>query len=468
MTQSYVDEVPEPLGRVAAEVPWGTARKVAFRFLFLYLCLYLYPLSATLGWYWGFWVGWWRHTYETPWRQIVPWVAAHILHLRGAVRVGLGGDDIYEYVKVFCFVLIAVLATLIWSVVDRKRTSYAMLNQWARFYVRIVLALTMIGFGTYKIVPIQAPPPDLVTLMLPFGDFGANRLFWAFLGSSAGYEIFAGIVETLGGVMLLIPGMTTLGALISLGALGAVLTQGGFYDVPIKLAVPHLILLALFLLLPDVPRLINLLVLNHATEPRDRKPLFRRRWLNYAVWGSQWALGFCAAVTVLFSAITQIRQRNMVPVTAPLYGIWKIDEFTADGELHPPLLTDDLRWQRVIFESDTRLSPTMVATIQEMNGQFSIPCIAALDTDKGTLSLKSPSVADLESYGVVHTTIDSLPASEQGKAQLKYNRLSPDAMILEGQMNGHWLRVRMTKEERQFKLKERRFHWITEDKDVAY
>jgi hypothetical protein len=184
------------------------------------------------------------------------------------------------------------------------------------------------------------------------------------------------------------------------------------------------------------------------------------------MWGIQWAVGLYATVTVLSSGITQIHLRKMVPVTAPLYGIWKVDEFTADGEIHPPLLSDDLRWQRVIFDSDARLSPKMVATIQEMNGQFSIPYIAT--PDDGALSLKSPSTADLESFGVVHMKVGAMLNGVPGNALLKYNRLSPDAMILEGQMNGHWLRVRLTKEERQFTLKARRFHWITEDEDVAF
>jgi hypothetical protein len=162
---------------------------------------------------------------------------------------------------------------------------------------------------------------------------------------------------------------------------------------------------------------------------------------------------------------TFFHQINSLPLTNPFYGIWRVDEFTADGQARPPLLTDNLRWQRVIFDSLPGLSPKMIATIQEMNGQFS-PYVATPDTNNGILSLRSPSNADLNIAAVrllIHTNV-----GEQGNAQLNYNRLSPDAMTLEGVINGHRLHVMLKKEEREFALKTQRFHWIIEEKDVTY
>src|ERR1700730_2643060 len=458
------DESPWPSGRTPEGAPWGASRKVAFRFAFSYLSLYLYPLSATLGWFWWFWFRWEEHTYEAPWRQVVPWVAAHILRLRYEVSVSTSRDSTYEYVKVLCFVLIAALATVVWSVIDRKRIAHPKLNQWIRFCVRVVLAFTMIGFGVFKIIPMQMPPPGLTTMMRPFGDLGPwpNSLLWNFMGASAGYVILCGLVETLGGVLLLIPGMTTLGALVSLGAVVAVFTQTGLYCVPVVLGAGHLILLALFLVLPDLRRLINLFVLNRVADPQPRPPLLRRRWANYSLWGIQWGLGIYLIAMMLSRGLTETRLRSSVPVTTPLYGLWKVNEFTANGQVHPPILTDNLRWQRVIFDSDTRLSPRMIATIQDMDGQF-CPYVATLDKNTSTLSLSNPSKTELIEFQLlIHTQVGG-----QGSAQLNYNRLSPDAMILEGLMNGNRFRVTLKKEERQFALKTLGFHWIT-DKDVAY
>jgi len=54
------------------------------------------------------------------------------------------------------------------------------------------------------------------------------------------------------------------------------------YDVPVKLYSSHLLLLAVFLILPDLRRLASLLVLNRPTEPARIEPLFQRKWLRLA------------------------------------------------------------------------------------------------------------------------------------------------------------------------------------------
>jgi hypothetical protein len=163
-----------------------------------------------------------------------------------------------------------------------------------------------------------------------------------------------------------------------------------------------------------------------------------------------------------------MRLRSSVPENTPLYGIWKVEEFTADGEVRTPPLTDSLRWRRVIFDSDPRLSPKSIARIQEMDGSFSLPYIATPDTNTSTVSLRSPSNAELDQFREILLRIPIGEQGGQGSAQFTYNRPSPKAMILEGLMNGHRLRMTLTKEEREFPLKTRRLHWIIEDKDVSW
>ena len=47
------------------------------------------------------------------------------------------------------------------------------------------------------------------------------------------------------------------------------------YDVPVKLFAFHLIILACFLLAPDLPRLVSVLFMNRATAPSPQTQLFR-------------------------------------------------------------------------------------------------------------------------------------------------------------------------------------------------
>jgi hypothetical protein len=464
--QERAHEAFAPSGLRLAESRWGTTHKVAFRFAFSYLFLYLFPLSGTLAWLWS---GLPKPvaTYETLWHKTVVWFAAHILSLRYPItifpEVNGGSDTTYDYVKSLCFVLIAALATVVWSLMDRNGLTYSKLDQWLRVYVRVVLAFALLSYGGGKLIPTQMPPPSLSTLMQPFGDLTPYRLSWSFIGASTGYEIFCGAVEVLGGVLLLIPGTTMLGALVSLGAMGNVFMLNMCYGIPVKFWAGHLILFATFLLLPDVRRLVNLFVLNRTAEPEPRPALFRRRWMNYSVWGIQWALGIYLIVITLSGASTGRQQVNSMPLTNPLYGIWSVDEFTADGQVHPPLLTDNLRWQRLIFNSNQTL------TIQEMNGRFS-SYAAAMDTHKNTLLLKGIKTAVTSSpwwseWHLGPVTYDAAPRW-RADMELSYSRPQADAMILEGLMNGHRLRVTLKKEERQFVLKTLGFRWVNDEYDL--
>jgi hypothetical protein len=289
---------------------------------------------------------------------------------------------------------------------------------------------------------------------------------WTFMGIFPSYEVFCGLVETLGGVLLLIPGLTTIGALVSLVALGNVLTLSGFYDVAVKLGVAHLALLAVFLLAPDIPRIVKLLVQNRAVEPAPRRPLLRPVWLDRVVWGAQWAVGIWLIVMTLSRGAASLRHRENVPVTNPVYGIWRVQEFALDGEVRPPLLTDSLRWQRVIFDDDQLVYQTRVANIQDMNGDYS-PYVVKADSVNRTLSVKSPELAGVSQFDR-QMLLQRHPPGPTVNADLSYQRPSADAMVLEGTLNGRRLRVTLTKEHRQFVLMTRGVHWVIEDDDFAF
>ncbi len=66
-----------------------------------------------------------------------------------------------------------------------------------------------------------------------------------------------GAAETLGGILLLAPRTTTLGALVCLADMIQVFMLNMTYDVPVKLFSFHLILFSLFLLAPEANRLLG-------------------------------------------------------------------------------------------------------------------------------------------------------------------------------------------------------------------
>jgi hypothetical protein len=185
--------------------------------------------------------------------------------------------------------------------------------------------------------------------------------------------------------------------------------------------------------------------------------------VSRSVWGIQWALGLFLMVMMLSQGKSIRHQMTTLPLTTPLHGIWRVDDFEADGELRPPLLTDTLRWQRMIIESRPGLTPRMIALVQGMDGRFSPPYIAEADTLRHTLSLYHVPDADLlklfvdPQYALPH----------EGAARLDYSRPSPGAVALSGPVDGRRLRVVLEKEERKFILTTRGFHWIIDEKDIT-
>ncbi|HEV2297160.1 MAG TPA: hypothetical protein VGR72_01425 [Candidatus Acidoferrales bacterium] len=203
-----------------------------------------------------------------PMRQIVFWTATHVFHI-AATASSTSSDGAINWVEMYCLLAIAALATVIWSLWDSQRENYVTLHKWFRLVVRFTLATVMFIYGMDKVIPTQMPFPNLLTLLTPFGDLSRFGVLWASVGAAPAYEIFAGCAEMLSGILLVVPGTTTLGALICLADMTNVFMLNMTYDVPVKLDSFHWLLLSVVLLAPELPRLTNFFFLD---RPLDLPP----------------------------------------------------------------------------------------------------------------------------------------------------------------------------------------------------
>ncbi len=278
-----LDTAPPPAdlepGAVITHAPgaprWPVVERIAFRFAFVYLILYCWPESGRSSLLQAIPIGTESLTKwaQAPWHALCPWVAIHIFHLSGPVTryhpTG-SGDTTLDYVQVFCFAVIAMFAVIVWSILDRHRPQYRTLYAWLRLVVRFTLAFTLLLYGFAKVYPLQFLPPFLTKLTEPYGEASPMGLLWTFMGASTAYTLFTGLVEVMGGLLLLFRRTTTLGALIGAGALLNIVMLNFCYDVPVKLYSVHLLVMALFLLLPDVRALWNFFFLHRPSGPRGR------------------------------------------------------------------------------------------------------------------------------------------------------------------------------------------------------
>jgi uncharacterized membrane protein YphA (DoxX/SURF4 family) len=330
----------------AAAAHPGPGRHIAFRFAFVYLVLYLFPfpIGSLPGTHWL------SQKYEALWNAVTPWLGKHVLRLSYEVPTQPtgSGDTTAAYIQLACYLTLAVLGTAVWSWLARRRApDERALSAWLRVYVRYALAAMLITYGAVKIFKSQFPFPPPDRLVSPFGQMSPMGLLWRFMGYSTPYTVFTGLTEAIGGALLFFRRTTTLGALVVAGVMTNVVMLNLCYDVPVKLLSTHLLLMAVFLLLPELRRLANVLVLNRPAAPADLRPpaLFLRLPRARLVVKIA-AIGLTAGVT-FYEAWSSYREWGAGAPLHALHGAYEVVSFEKNGVTIPPLLTETARWRRV-------------------------------------------------------------------------------------------------------------------------
>jgi len=415
---------------------WSTPKRVAFRFFFVYLGLYFFPFPLSVIPY----ENPLTTKYEDLWNIIIVWTGKHILHLSYdiTIRPNGSGDTTWNYVQILCMAALAIAATIMWSVLDSRRPAYPKLYQWLRLFVRLNLAAALFTYGFAKAIPLQMPSPMLSTLLEPYGESSPMGLLWTFIGASRPYEIFTGLAEVAGGLLLILPRTAALGALIGIADMLQVFMLNMCYDVPVKLYSFHLLLLGLFMIAPDLGRLGNLFFRGRQAELSKMPPLFKKPAFNTAAVVVQILFALYLIGAGLAGGYSGAKQYGFLAPKPPLYGIWSVDEFTVDGQIRPPLIDDDTRWRRVIF--DRFPGALGVQLTSGTRQRFRIQ----VDTDKKTIQFTKRE-------------------DPNAKSDFTYEEPGKDQMTLAGNLDGHQIQARLHKtDEGNFLLMSRGFHWINE------
>jgi uncharacterized membrane protein YphA (DoxX/SURF4 family) len=424
---------------VAQTTHWSLGLRIAFRFFVTYFTLFSLSNQIFGGLFLIPKVNIPEFSAYWPFRPMTFWTATHIFRVKhDLVYTGSGsGDKTFDWVLAFCLLVIAAAITCVWSILDRHRENYATFHKWFRLALRFMLASEMFLYGLAKAIPLQMPFPYLTRLLEPYGNFSPMAVLWSSVGASHSYEIFTGCAEMLGGILLLTPRTTTLGALVCLADMIQVFTLNMTYDVPVKLFSFHLLLFSLFLLAPDARRLLQFFFTDRAVSPARQAPLFRSSRANRIAVILQVAFGLYLIGMGIYSGIDGWRQYGGGRPRSALYGIWNVEEMTIDGQIHPPLLTDKERWRRIVFDFQS------FASFQRPDDSFTGFGSAINDKDK-TLALTKA-------------------ADKNWKANFTYSRPATDELALNGSMDGHQVQMKLKLLDRdKLTLVNRGFHWINE------
>ncbi|MGW0246642.1 DoxX family protein [Nocardia goodfellowii] len=421
---------------------WNPLARIAFRFCVVYFGLYnlllnFIPFTVVdlLGpWFRGY-GGWWITSWTDP---VTGWVGSTVFGVDTVLHRDSGaGDQTAVWVLMFCVLVVAVVSAAVWTVVDR-RPAHPRLLAWFTLFLRVSLGATMVSFGFAKLIPTQMPGPTLAQLLQPYGEMSPASVLWLQVGSSYPYEMTIGAAEVVAGLLLFVPRTAVLGAVFSLGSTAQILLVNMTYDIPEKLLASHLLLISLFLLAPNLRRLLDVFVRHRACEPLTQPALFTDDRKNrIALWATV-AIGLWIALDN-GSDRWRVWQEQYGPHSpkSELYGIWDVREFTFDGRSRPPLATDEIRWQRLVFDDPQQ------ATYQEMDGDL-IPAEATF-LPNGILQL-----------GTAETTGPRIPL-----ATLSHEQPAPNQLLLRGTLHDRPVVITLERVDlNSFTLRNRGFHWI--------
>lgn len=215
---------------------------------------------------------------------------------------------------------------------------------------------------------------------------------------------------------------------MSLAGTGQIFLLNMTYDVPVKILSFHLVLISALLLAPNARRLVGVVVLGRGVGQERRPALFDSPRRNRLAGVGQALLGVWVLTGCVALSLQTWHQFGDGRTKPDLYGIWQVAEFSVDGTPRPPLLTDDIRWQRVVFDQPG------VLTYQLMNGDL---VDVAADTTGGALAVPDGGSFTVDRAG------DDLRLVGRWKDE-------PTTVVLERQPL------------EDFTLRNRGFHWVQE------
>jgi len=269
--------------------------------------------------------------------------------------------------------------------------------------------------------------------METYGESSPMRLLWTFMGASAPYTVFAGLAEVIPGILLFFRRTSTLGAMASAAVMLNIVLMNFCYDVPVKLYSTHLLLMALFLLLPDVGPMWQFFVRRReAVLTGVWVPRFERKALRIGAYCLQGLTIFALLYSMGFQTYMQTRiQKTDKP---EIYGVWLVD--AAQG------VPAQNHWQRFVAQA-----PDFVLAF-EAGGPRDV---YTADYTHGAQSLWL-------------TATGRLAQKQKQPAELHWAKDASGALTFIGTWNGAPASVSMHRIDpaNGFALQTRGFHWVQE------
>jgi hypothetical protein len=444
--------------------PWNLYQKFGFRFVFIFFILFIvfldWSTNSILSYFY----------YEGGLAEfldsLISFTGKQLFHIPYTIISPYDGqhnDRVYIYLLYFVMGVLGVLGALIWSVFDRKRPSYQTLYYWLTVVVRYYLAFTLFVFALEKFFKMQFPDLGYYILTEPLGDMSPMNMAWAFFGYSYGYNVFMGLAESAA-LLLLFRRTSTLGAILTLATLANVMAVNYNYDVHAKMYPTALFLMAFFILLKDLKRLMQFFFTGQAISlPVIIAPVFKKRSMNLSKIALKvLVIGYFTVLPVMDYYGSKQRAIERGKAKAEIAGVYEVDIYVTNKDT---LLTDNPnRWKQILI-GDKLLEGVRFSTDSIAFLYVSVPNKELIVSgDQKELYTKMQEIYNEQGIDV-YPKMDSILIARGFESSLKYEFPDATTLKLKGIINNDSVYItakRKPLDLKDFRLLKRRFHWITE------
>ncbi|WP_412850689.1 hypothetical protein ACL0VS_19370 [Chryseobacterium sp. PMSZPI] len=389
------------------------------RFLHLYVISYVYLFIFTSQF----------SPLEGVYKNGVLWLCKNIFrHPKVEYIMMTGsGDTTLDYWVVVVNVLFAAVAAIVILLIDKKQRTFKDLHWFTVVVVRYYVAMIMLSYGFAKLHDGQFPVNSISRLEERVGDMSPMGMVWAMMGASKGYTFVSGLLEVIGGLLLLFRRTKTFGALFSMTVMINVALLNFFYDVPVKIFSSHIVLFCLFIVSGDAMALYRFFVLHQPSQLRFQKRTSDKKWKRVTLISLK-------CLVIAFFIFSSSSMLFYTPPVVPMEGAYIVDKFIINNQEIP--CNDSIGWKKILISSPSR---TKVILNNDSIKAFQ----SVLDTEKKALMLRKIDHQELYAY-------------------LHYNT-QKDSIIFTGNKGRDSVKIKtIRKKKEDYPLNKRGFHWINE------
>lgn len=345
---------------------WNTIQKVFLRFVLLYVVLYIFP--------YGF-----EYIHEidfskwTFWKTITTKFGEAFLGWEfNLERLSNGFDSKYDFSRFLLVAMISIIGALIWVFIDSKNNKdyNIKLNIFLETILRYHIGLTLILYGFSKIFILQFGEMDINRLETEIGNNNGMSFLWTFMSYSKFYGFTAGLIEVIGGLLLLFRKTTSLGGFLLLIAMANVVLMDIGYDVSVKMFAIHLLLMIVLLIRTDLKRLFHFFLGSKPTLAYKYLPLFESSKLKKIGFALKGILLLYITISFAQYMVERVESQH-TNAYANLTSSQEVELFIKNGDTIPNKISNGNRWIKMNINDLSYIPETlMIAKVDKTNERF--------------------------------------------------------------------------------------------------